>query len=413
MRRARMIGCTTTTVAAVILMMVNTPGGASGAPSGDPSADAGKVAVSRAWTELEKTPVPGGFSSWAEVMRMQQRLNAVATSIQDVAKTLPDSGYASVVAAPENRELVLYWQGTVPASVQRVIDRESRGVPIRVLPAAYSEKQLLAEVQRLGKDPAYAEVSPMVDGSGIRVKKVAGRTASVRVESSSVAVVDEAEAAGAGVLFTRQNDFSPYWGGARTQNCTTGWAIWWNNNSRILSAGHCGNNGNNIFDGGGDFMGPVINDNDTRDTHMIDVRGAARVWDGPWTEVSFTKAVRGATFSNVGNWLCTSGSRSGVICNIRVIANNSSWAGRFPMVYADQQNFTAGAGQGDSGGPVFELPSPDDGRVFAKGTITGGVNGTFVPCVGEVWAGRICSWRFVYADVTQSLGFYGAAILTS
>jgi hypothetical protein len=226
-------------------------------------------------------------------------------------------------------------------------------------------------------------------------------------------VFDEAEAGGAGVLFTRQNDSSPYWGGARTQNCTTGWAIWWNGDSRILSAGHCGNNGNNIFDGGGDFMGPVINDNDARDTHMIDVRGHGRVWDGPWTETSFTKAVRGATFSNVGNWVCSSGSRSGIICNIRVIANNSSWSGVFPMVYADQQNGVSGAGQGDSGGPVFELPSPDDGRVFAKGTITGGVDGTFVPCTGEVWAGRICSWRFVYADVTQSLGFYGATILTS
>jgi hypothetical protein len=410
MRRSRLIGLTTTTVAAVVLMLVQAPGGASGEPSTDAS---GKAEVSRAWAELERTPVPGGFPSWAEVMRMQQRLNAAATSIQNAAKAVPNSGYASVIAAPENRELVLYWQGKVPASVQRVIARESSSVPIRVLPTTYNERQLLTEVQRLGQDPAYAGVSPMVDGSGIQVKKVAGRTPLARNATSSVEVFEEDEAADGNILFTRQNDFSPYWGGARTQNCTTGWAIWWNNNSRILSAGHCGNNGANVFDGGGDLMGPIINDNDTRDTHMIDVRGHGRVWDGPWTEVSFTKAVRGATFSNVGNFVCSSGSRSGIICNIRVSANNSSWSGRFPMVYADQQNFVAGAGQGDSGGPVFELPSPDDGRVFAKGTITGGVNGTFVPCTGEVWPGRICSWRFVYADVTQSLGFYGASILTS
>jgi hypothetical protein len=410
MRKSRMIGLTTTTVAAVVLTLFQTPGGALGEPAADAS---GKAAVTRAWAELERTPVPGGFPSWAEVMRMQQRLNAAATSIQDAAKAMSDSGYASVIAAPENRELVVYWQGDVPASVERVIARESRNVPIRVLPAAYSEKEMVAEVQRLGKDPAYAQVSPMVDGSGIQVRKVAGRTPLARTRTSSVEMFDEASAPGPGILFTRQNDSSPYWGGARTQNCTTGWAIWWNNNSRILSAGHCGNNGNNIFDGGGDFMGPVINDNDARDTHMIDVRGHGRVWDGPWFEPTFTKAVRGATFSNIGNFVCSSGSRSGIICNIRVTANNSSWAGRFPMVYADQQNFVSGAGQGDSGGPVFELPFPDDGRVFAKGTITGGVDGTFVPCTGEVWPGRICSWRFVYADVTQSLGFYGASILTS
>lgn len=396
--------------AAVALVLAGT----SGPASADPSTDAAKTAVSRAWAELEKTPVPGGFSSWTEVMAMQHRLNTAATRIQEAARALPGSGYASTVAAPENRELVVYWRGQVPASVQGVIAEQSKDVPVRVIPARYSEAQMIAEVKRLGSDPAYAEVSPMHDGSGIRVRQVAGRSARISTQSSSVAVhPDGAATGGAGVLFSRQNDFSPYWGGARTQGCTTGWAIWWNGNSRILSAGHCGNNGNNIFDGGGDFMGPVINDNDARDTHMIDVRGHGRVWDGPWTEQSFTKAVRGATFSNVGNWVCTSGSRSGIICNIRVIANNSSWGGVFPMVYADHQAFLAGAGQGDSGGPVFELPFPDDGRVFAKGTITGGVNGTFVPCTGEVWPGRICSWRFVYADVTQSLAFYGASILTS
>jgi hypothetical protein len=230
-------------------------------------------------------------------MKMQQRLNAAATRIQEAAKAQPNNGYASTVAAPENRELVVYWQGQVPASVQRVIAQQSKNVPVRVIPARYSEAQMIAEVKRLGRDPAYADVSPMVDGSGIRVKQVAGRSARVAVQSSSVRVFpDAAGATGAGILFTRQNDSAPYWGGARTQNCTTGWAIWCNGNSQILSAGHCGNNGNNIFDGGGDFMGPVINDNDTRDTHMIDVRGHGRVWDGPWTETSFTKAVRGATF---------------------------------------------------------------------------------------------------------------------
>jgi len=412
MRKIRMPG-PLVAAAAVALVLAGTPGAASADPSVDQSADAaGKTAVSRAWSELDKTPAPGGFSSWAEVMKMQQRLNAAATRIQEAAKARPGSGYANIVAAPENRELVVYWQGQVPASVERVIAQQSKSVPVRVVPARYSEAQLTAEVQRLGADPAYAEVSPMVDGSGIQVKQVAGRTARAAVESSSVAVFP-AGAGGDGVLFTRQNDFAPYWGGARTQGCTTGWAIWWNGNSRILSAGHCGNNGNNIFDGGGDFMGPVINDNDARDTHMIDVRGHGRVWDGPWTETGFTKAVRGATFSNVGNWVCSSGSRSGIICNIQVSANNGSWAGRFPMVFADQRDFVSGAGQGDSGGPVFELPNPDDGRVFAKGTITGGVNGTFVPCSGEVWPGRICSWRFVYADVTQALAFYGADILTS
>ncbi|HEX8631112.1 MAG TPA: hypothetical protein VF755_23385 [Catenuloplanes sp.] len=398
------------TGAAVALVLTGTAGAAVAAPSPD---GAGKSVVSRAWTELDRTPAPGGFSSWAELMQMQHQLNTAATRIQEVAKATARSGYANIVAAPENRELVVYWQGRVPAAVQRVIAAQSNSVPIRVVPARYSEAQLSAEVQRLGRDSAYAEVSPMIDGSGIRVKQAAGRSARAAAPRSSVSVFpDGVNTGGNGVLFTRQNDFAPYWGGARTQGCTTGFAIWWAGASRILTAGHCGNNGQNVFDGGGDLMGPIFNDNDVRDTQMINVAGLGRVWDGPWTETGFTKGVAGATFSNVGNWLCTSGSRSGVRCNIRVSANNASWFGRFPMVYADQQQFVSAAGQGDSGGPVFELPWPDDGRVIAKGTITGGVNGTFVPCTGEVWPGRVCSWRFVYADVTQALAFYGATIVT-
>jgi len=403
------------TLGALVAAVAFAVGGTPSAAEAEPSASAdGKDIVSRAWSALDHTPVPHGFSSWADVMQMQQRMNAAATRIQEVAQSRSDSGYAGTVAAPENRALVVYWKGRVPDAAQRVIAEQSKDVPVEVIPARYSLTQMTSEGRRLAGDPAYAEVVPMVDGSGIRVKTVAGRTPRARTATSSVSVIrDSRTAPNAGVLFSRQNDYSPYWGGARTRNCTTGWAIWWNGNSRILSAGHCGNNGNSIYDGGGDLMGTVINDNDTRDTHMIDARGHGRIWDGPWTETSYTKAVRGATFSNVGNWLCTSGSRSGVRCDIRVTANNAWWGTRYPMVYAEQQAHVSAAGQGDSGGPVFELPWPDDGKVIAKGTITGGVSGTFVPCTGEVWAGRLCSWSFVYADVTQSLAYYGASILTS
>ncbi|GAA4247268.1 hypothetical protein [Dactylosporangium darangshiense] len=67
------------------------------------------------------------------------------------------------------------------------------------------------------------------------------------------------------------------------------------------------------------------------------------------------------------------------------------------------------SGSGDSGGPVFSLPSPDNGKVIAKGIISGGDNGTVVSC----GAGTTCTWRSYYADIQESLGWYGLTFVSN
>lgn len=82
----------------------------------------------------------------------------------------------------------------------------------------------------------------------------------------------------------------------------------------------------------------------------------------------------------------------------------------FPMVAAERADLGPAGGPGDSGGPVFEPPPPGDRGVIAKGIIHGGDPATAVPCtVGET-ARTGCAWRYFYADVTQTLAYYGAAI---
>jgi hypothetical protein len=221
------------------------------------------------------------------------------------------------------------------------------------------------------------------------------------------------------VFLTRQNDSSPYYAGARIYGalaCTTGWAI--NHASplspettKLLTAAHCQVSGSSFTDGGGDTVGPVTNRSTSRDTEIINARGAGRMWDGPWNETSYTKAVQGATFSNIGNWLCTSGSYSGVRCNIQVLFNNQSVGFVFPLVIAARSGGGNAGGQGDSGGPVFELPGPDNGKVIAKGIISVGIDGYTTPCTGQPVT-RTCYSRIGYADVTQTLNYYGATIRT-
>ncbi|MET7418232.1 hypothetical protein [Dactylosporangium sp. NPDC005555] len=380
-------------IASVALLY--TPGPAAASPSTEPSV------------------VPGGFSDWYALADMQRKLNAAATVIQKAAAD-PGSGYSGVIAAPENRRLDVYWKGTVPSDIGRLIAVEGKVVPIRVLPAKFNAEELLAASRSAGADSAVAESAPLPDGSGVHVvwnqgAKAAGRTRASLTTSQVPIFDDTAESAGK-VDFSREDDSPYYYGGARTSNCTAGFAVTVGGSPRMLYAGHCGSNGNSVYDGGGQLIGTITGDNDSRDTALINGPGMGRMWDGGNLS-NYSKAVQGATFSNVGNWVCTSGSRSGVICSIQVKANNVTWGDQYPMVKAEQVNHTQSAGPGDSGGPVFELPSPDTGKVLAKGIIKGGDTTTTVPCnIGAPNSG--CTWRLYYADATQTISWYGAVIAT-
>lgn len=376
---------------------------------------------------LALAPVPGGFAGWSELMSMQNTLNTAAEKIQKAAAMSARNGYAGVVAAPENRELLVYWQGEVPAAVERVIEEQNRSVPVRVLPARYSQEQLLAEVRRLGRNDALGEVAPRADGSGVDVRWAKGRSQAATLAAENLlatATVDVRVDTAAGEVETtpftgrcadgaswcREDDSSPYYAGARTANCTVGWPMHHQATTRLLSAAHCAGLAETVHDGGGDSMGPVLIDSQREDTLVIDARGAGRMWDGGWQNSTYTKPIAGASFSNVGNWLCTSGASSGVLCGIQVKANNLAVGSAYPLVKAEQADHASAAGHGDSGGPVFELTSANS-KVLAKGTISAGDVNTKVGCTGEMWQGRECAWRIYYADTTQALTRYRAVIV--
>src|SRR2546430_157636 len=99
---------------------------------------------------------PGGFASWADLMKMQNRLNAAAERIVAASAT----GYAGIVAAPENRELRVYWKGAPPAAAAGLIQQLRRGVAIRVPPATYSQRELLGEAAPLITGPRGSAVAP-------------------------------------------------------------------------------------------------------------------------------------------------------------------------------------------------------------------------------------------------------------
>lgn len=300
----------------------------------------------------------------------------------------------------------MYWAGQVPSTVTNLV----KGDPVKFFPAKYSQKTLRAEAGRLATQEGVTTVAPKSDGSGLIV---AGTdSASSEALWSSVPVERTVMSP---EPISRGNDSPPYWGGARWGGCSTGFAVWHAGVTKMLSAGHCGSNGQAAYDGGGDFMGYVEWDDDAHDRLLINTRSAGRIYDGGVGTGEFSKPVISAAHSYPGNWVCDSGAYSGALCGIQVqytnVTVNIGYL-VYETVWAEQVDHVAPVGNGDSGGPVFDL-TPDYSQTIAKGTNTAIDLATAAPCRGvPAGGGRQCAWRFFYIDVVNSLNAYGAAIVT-
>src|SRR5262249_34590457 len=93
----------------------------------------------------------------------QDRLNAAANRILATDST----GYAGVIAAPESHQLRVYWKGAVPAAVTNLAGQLD--VPVKILAARFTQRELVAEAARLAADARVATATPKADGSGLEV----------------------------------------------------------------------------------------------------------------------------------------------------------------------------------------------------------------------------------------------------
>ncbi|WP_158858011.1 hypothetical protein [Streptomyces sp. NRRL B-1347] len=415
-------------------MTCSTAVAAAGAerPTSNPPKPVPRAAPGTSGLPLPKGPVPGGFATWAELFGMQQRLNSKAMKIEKAARTQRQDNPVGIVAAPENRELRVYWHGTVPDSMRRQLSSRAGDVPVKVLPARFRTSALRTAVRKLKASGATTMAVPQPDGSGVAVRWSPGTRRHTRaVDGIPVALARGASPHGSkdvpltgrcadGAGYCREDDIPPYYAGARTSNCTVGWPLRLANDApALLTAGHCGASGVLAYDGGGDLMGGYGNHSIGADHATIGAAGSGRMWDGSWQNSTFTKPIDGWTSTFAGNHICTSGSRSGALCGIQVSYVDSPFPPGSPGAFAYAAESTAryGPGQGDSGGPVFSLTG-DGSRVVAQGTVTSGATDARVPCRGENWEGRVCSWFFRFDRIDYAFGnvlspFFGARIVTS
>jgi hypothetical protein len=362
---------------------------------------------------------------------VQVGLIITAGNLRSVAQ--PEPGWAGLVIDASAGAINLYWYGDLPPAVSSAISVARTSAVVNVIHARYSELTLLAAGAGIIPQDGVTSVAPLPDGSGVAVGVSMDAASGARlplVMASPVPILiqpfmDPVLAVG------RQHDVAPYSNGAMYHwplpnnyigLCTTGFALNIAGQSQILSAGHCGTDGQTMFVGNGGppspVLGTVSGDDKAHDTLLINATGSGWTFNGGINSVT-AKPTHAVLDSIVNTLVCTSGAMTGQHCDIwiryvdqtiKVLDDNGNPYLISPVVQAEQDAKGVAVGQGDSGGPVVAQDSSTAAGfvlVYPTGTITAEDLNTAVPCGVSVYPTN-CAWRMFYADLPSALTRYGA-----
>jgi hypothetical protein len=349
------------------------------------------------------TALPAGAQS--RPTTDQVPLVDAATIVRTAAQAPGVSGLGSIVI--EAKSVAVWWKGgrqALPGPVAAAV-RQARAVaPVRVADARFSMAELQAASatleRRLRGDSRFHGIKAEPDGSGLVVTFDAGGIAALAAALPDVGVPAAVSIEQRLRPVSRDNDSSPWSGGARIVNtsigagCTAGFGVDTSGGGRaILTAGHCGEGGHRITDGGGELIGNVGADDNNFDVLIVPTNAVSnRIYVGGGTSTQ-QRTVTGGGAPFVGERLCQSGNTSantvgGPICNLQVLYEGTDSQRLWEAQQLDGQT---AARPGDSGGPVYL--DRGDGTVTARGTTT-----------------RVAGSRLGFAGFEKAQQRFGAAI---
>jgi hypothetical protein len=325
---------------------------------------------------------PGSDPGALQQMLAQQPLARAATILQREVERRGYAGFTSLVL--EGNEVVMRWKdGRIPVALAPVLAEARTIARVRIAAAPYSLAELKAAAAqvRAQAGPGLTIQAVKFDGTGRGLIVSSAQTGDPEIQKSiaaqslpDVGLPAEVVIEPATRMYSRNNDQSPWSGGATIVNtrgflCTSGFGVRRGAQFFLLTAAHCGNQGDTFNDGSGERIGTVVQRNTQHDQGLVSASSASnRMYVGN-RQSNTTKVVSGWQPSFIGELLCNSGVTSaqavgGPVCNVRVTALRDD-----PIVESRHANNQTAGRPGDSGGPVYA----DRGNtVIAKGTVTGG-----------------------------------------
>lgn len=197
----------------------------------------------------------------------------------------------------------------------------------------------------------------------------------------------------------RQDDSSPYYGGAYFDYCSTAFGWVHEGKSYILTAGHCTSLNKTASNPNG-TMGTVTADNWNNNTGSVKWNGQSyysgdvstikmssgkasshRVYrGGPNSGQSRAVTDKWRNRSGNGDRYCVSGQKTGEMCGWKVISTHVTvrLSGKLLRNATEGHRDGACTRGGDSGAPIYTIRS--DGGVAAKGVLSGGSSNTSGSC---------------------------------
>lgn len=343
----------------------------------------------------------------------------MARLASDLAEQFGDDPDFSAVEVTEDRSrVVVHWYGQPSDAIESSISRAS-GVATEFAPVEYRPGDLRQAAAVLLTDPSVASVSIPPDSSRLEISlhealnTPGGRTASTDWSARAgfpVSVELDAPTPAA----TRQNDINYHLGGARIYRfedpfirggCSSGFAVVRASDPSqqgTMLAAHCGGVGSRFVTSDGTFAyhyGDMVARDTTHDGAILSMAWSQPfVWTNTWDSNVYTQ-VNGVASPYVGQELCYSGSYSGLVCGniVRATGVAMNLGGDLTAVSAFRTENASGipsAGNGDSGGPGYQLVNTVNGaRRWAVGIISAIPSNSPTACRGVPGDvnGRRCS----------------------
>jgi hypothetical protein len=402
------------------------------------------------------------------LMEKQAGLQRVADDIRARAPHSAADGLSGLTLDPSRNTLRLFWHGALPDGVlDEIAAARARGITVETHSAPYTEDELAREVARMSARPLFTgspeghrsmQLAPNPDGNGIDAvvsglpSGITSADAKEMVPALSSAYPVRVRTGGTPVFTFRFIDSPPYWGGAFIQNqstatgCSDAFGVTGNNGAStyMFTAAHCGTGTwttGTVTSGGMTFQNTIGSTFPAGRNTGLDVElllppggftngnevyvGAPINPDNNDLGSNSGVPVTGSGSNAVGALVCTDGSFSGTICNVRVqltnitityspAENGVSTVSHLvqAMKVPDGTGVLEANGNGDSGGPVVVIFG--DGTARAQGIISGERTGSGFtePCVGYTPPGRVCSNTVFYADLNNAMSAVGVHLNT-
>ncbi|PZG50590.1 hypothetical protein C1I98_10170 [Spongiactinospora gelatinilytica] len=336
-------------------------------------------------------PVAGATASQAQTLQAGGNTPASAYQISGQAKSVVDpeavqkaakiirgavedginSGYGSIVVSGDG--VHLFWKGQTPLSLNPYLASARDHAPVEVLPADYSDAELRSQAEVIAQDIKNDLEGPVIgvrfapDASGlILLIRENANPGNLGIPSVNVEYTTEKSAVPE--LTSRQADTPPFSGGHVLNNtapgaqytCTSGFPVTKNGQTYLLTAGHCGNVGNQ-FRNGTTTVGSATQEHQSHDLLLIQAPSAGNIYDGPPT-TNNKRAVAGWDYVYVGEYVKSSGSGSGTVPNLQVTGYVYTLTVQdtfgvlttiTDQIETVQVNGLPPATGGDSGAPIF------------------------------------------------------------